>query len=49
MSASRPSRIRRRALLAMPVLVAAAIGLTARPAQANPRTVECVADLIGVS
>jgi hypothetical protein len=41
--------MRRRALLAMPALVATAIGLTARPAQANPRTVECVADLLGAS
>jgi hypothetical protein len=49
MSASHPSRMRRRALLAMPALVAAAIGLTARPARANPGAVECVADLLGAS
>ncbi|WP_203914065.1 hypothetical protein [Rhizocola hellebori] len=42
-------RFRRRLLLGMPALVAAAAALVLRPtkATAKPRVVECAADLIG--
>lgn len=44
----RPQRMRRRALLSVP-LIAATVALFARPAQAKPRAVECAADLLGES
>ncbi|MGK5741182.1 hypothetical protein [Micromonospora sp. URMC 103] len=43
------SRLRRRTLLGLPAVVAAAVALVARPAQAAPRPAECVADLMGQS
>jgi hypothetical protein len=45
MTTGRPSGVRRRMLLAMPPLAAAAVALTARPAQANTPAPECAADL----
>jgi hypothetical protein len=45
-----PRRLRRRALLGLPALAAAAVTIAARPAAATAapaaRTPECVADLI---
>ncbi|MEV7225608.1 hypothetical protein AB0M79_01110 [Polymorphospora sp. NPDC051019] len=49
MDTARTIRLPRRILLGASALIAAtvaAVGLTGRPAQARPRAVECVADLI---
>ncbi|BCJ68690.1 hypothetical protein [Polymorphospora rubra] len=49
MDTARTTRLSRRILFGVPALIAAAaaaVGLTGRPAQARPRAVECVADLI---
>ncbi len=44
------SRLRRRLLLGLPALAAAAaVALVHKPAAAKPRVVECAADLIGES
>jgi hypothetical protein len=49
MTTARPIRMRRRFLLGLPALAAAAVTFVARPAQAKPRSAECVADLLGES
>ncbi|MEV4546320.1 hypothetical protein [Micromonospora echinaurantiaca] len=49
MTTTSPAGVPRRTMLAVPALVVAAVALIARPAQARPRTVECLADLIGTS
>jgi hypothetical protein len=46
MTPGRPSGVRRRMLLAMPPLAAAAVVLVARPAQAKTPATECAADLL---
>jgi hypothetical protein len=46
MTPGRPSGVRRRMLLAMPPLAAAAMAVTARPAQAKTPAAECAADLL---
>lgn len=50
MAPTRPVRLRRRALLGVPALVAAALTVVARPAPAvaAPKA-ECLADLLGES
>jgi hypothetical protein len=50
MTKDRPHRLRRRVLLGVPALFAAAVTLVFRPAQAHAATApECVADLLGES
>lgn len=46
MTRDRTFRTRRRRLLAMPALIAAAVTLVARPAQAAEPAAECAADLL---
>jgi hypothetical protein len=46
MTTGRASGVRRRALLAVPPLAAAAVVLVARPAQAQTPAAECAADLL---
>ncbi|SCL28890.1 hypothetical protein GA0070616_3780 [Micromonospora nigra] len=47
MDAARTTRLRRRGLLGVPALVAAALTLVARPAPANAAApAECLADLL---
>ncbi|MGN9778756.1 hypothetical protein ACTMS0_23790 [Micromonospora sp. H33] len=51
MAPARPARLRRRGLLGVPALVAAALAVAARPAPATaaaaaPRKLECLADLL---
>ncbi|MEW2384021.1 hypothetical protein AB0873_18300 [Micromonospora sp. NPDC047707] len=49
MTTPRSTQLSRRRMLGVPVVVVAAVALAPRPAQAKPRSVECVADLMEAS
>ncbi|WP_020519631.1 hypothetical protein [Catelliglobosispora koreensis] len=49
MRKSRIIHLRRRALLTVPALVAAAVAVIAKPAAANTSEPECLADILGAS